>query len=225
MRTAAERRARLDASRLYLICDSRPGGRALVDVLGPALAGGVDVFQLRDKTAGDDELLRVAAIARELCDAAGALFVINDRPDLVAPARADGVHIGQDDGPLAAARGLAGPEALIGRSTHSPVQIAAAHAEGADYLGVGPVHATPTKPGREAVGLQLVAHAAASATAPWFAIGGIALGTLEPVLQAGATRIAVVRDIAASQDPQARARELRDRLGTRTSNLTADAGA
>lgn len=213
MRTAAERRERLEAARLYFICDARPGGRALADVLGPALAGGVDVFQLRDKTAPDADLLRAAAIARELCTAVGALFVVNDRPDLAAAAGADGAHIGQDDGPMGAARALAGPELLIGRSTHSPAQLAAAHAEGADYLGVGPVHATPTKPGREAVGLGLVAHAATAATRPWFAIGGIARDNAAAVLGAGATRIAVVRDIAEADDPRACTAQLRDLLG------------
>ena len=212
MRTAAERRERLDTARLYFICDARPGGHPLADVLGPALAGGVDVFQLRDKTAGDDDLLRAAAIARALCDEAGALFVLNDRPGLAAAAGADGAHIGQDDGPIAAARGLAGPELLIGRSTHSPGQIAAAHAERADYLGVGPVHATPTKPGRAAVGLDLVTHAAGAATLPWFAIGGLAPDGVEAVARAGATRIAVVRDIAMADDPRAAAHALRGRL-------------
>jgi thiamine-phosphate pyrophosphorylase len=212
MHTAAERRERLDAARLYFICDARPGGRALADVLGPALAGGVDVFQLRDKAAGDDDLLRAAAIARGLCDAAGALFVLNDRPGLAAAAGADGAHIGQDDGPIGAARELAGADLLVGRSTHSPEQLAAAHAEGADYLGVGPVHATPTKPGRPAVGLELVAHAAAAATLPWFAIGGIDLAGVDDVARAGATRIAVVRDIAEALDPCASAAALRARL-------------
>ena len=209
MQTAAERRARLDAARLYFIADARPGGRPLADVLAPALAGGVDVFQLRDKEAGDEELLAAAEHARRLCDAAGALFVLNDRPDLARAAAADGVHIGQADGALAAARELAGPELLIGRSTHSPQQIAAAHAEGADYLGVGPVHATPTKPGREPVGLDLVAHAAESATLPWFAIGGIAHETAAAVRRAGATRIAVVREIAEALDPGVAAAALR----------------
>ena len=208
MRTAAERRERLDAARLYFICDARPGGRDLADVLGPALAGGVDIFQLRDKRARDDALLLAAAIARGLCDAAGALFVLNDRPDLAAAAAADGAHIGQDDGPIGAARELAGPELLIGRSTHSPEQISAAHDERADYLGVGPVHATPTKPGRPAVGLDLVAHAAAAAMLPWFAIGGIALDGVGAVTRAGATRIAVVRDIAEAGDPRAAAAAL-----------------
>lgn len=212
MSSFAERRTRLERSRLYLIAGARPGGRPLADVLGPALAGGVDVFQLRDKHAGDEELLAAAAVASELCREAGALFVLNDRPDLVAATGADGAHVGQDDMPVARARTLAGPEALIGRSTHSPVQVDAAHADGADYLGVGPVHATPTKPGREPVGLDLVRYAAAAATRPWFAIGGIAEATVAPVVEAGATRLAIVRAVAEAGDPRVAARSLRAAL-------------
>ena len=117
---------RLGAARLYFVCDRRPGGRPLAEVLAPALAGGVDVFQLRDKRAGDDELLAAAAEARALCAAAGALFVINDRPDLAVAAGADGVHVGQDDGAIADARAVVGPDRIVGRSTHEPAHLAAA---------------------------------------------------------------------------------------------------
>jgi thiamine-phosphate pyrophosphorylase len=202
-----DRRARLQRAALYLVCPTRPGGRALADVLAPALAGGVDVVQLRDKEAGDDELLEAAATARRLCDDAGALLVLNDRPDLVAAARADGCHVGQDDMDVAAARALAGPQALVGRSTHAPADIAAAG--DADYIGVGPVYATPTKPGRPAVGLELVRHAAAHAPVPFFAIGGIDSANVAAVVAAGARRIAVVRAIAGAADPRAAAAALR----------------
>ncbi len=205
-----DRRARLQRAVLYLVCSARPGGRALADVLAPALAGGVDIVQLRDKTATDDELLAAAATARSLCDEAGALLILNDRPDLVAAAGADGCHVGQDDMGVAAARALAGPQALVGRSTHAPADIAAAG--DADYIGVGPVHTTPTKPGRPAVGLELVRHAAAHATVPFFAIGGIDATNIDSVLAAGATRIAVVRAIADAADPRAAAAELRAAL-------------
>src|SRR3954465_5678390 len=137
---------RLDSARLYFVSDRTPGGRPLAAVLEPALRGGVDVFQLRDKNADDDELLEAASEARALCDAAGALFILNDRADLVAAAGADGVHVGQDDAPVPHARALAGPQALVGLSTHGAGQLAAAGA--ADYAGVGPVYATPTKAGR-----------------------------------------------------------------------------
>ncbi|HEX8156875.1 MAG TPA: thiamine phosphate synthase, partial [Solirubrobacteraceae bacterium] len=194
MSVASARRDRLDSARLYLICGLRPGGRALADVLGPALAGGVDIVQLRDKRATGDELLAAAAVARRLCDGAGALLILNDRPDLVTAANADGCHVGQDDMDIEEARIVAGPDALVGRSTHNPQDIENALA--ADYIGVGPVHATPTKPGRPAVGLGLVRHAAEHAPMPFFAIGGIDDSNAGAVVDAGARRIAVVRAIA-----------------------------
>lgn len=206
------RRARLAGARLYLICDARPGGRPLGDVLGPALRGGVDVFQLRCKDATDAEILAAAAEAAEWCDVAGALFILNDRPDLVAAAGADGVHVGQDDTPVAEARRLAGPDALVGLSTHSPEQVDAAHAAGVDYIGVGPVHVTPTKPGRPAVGTDLVTYAARNATLPWFAIGGVDETTIDAVMTAGANRVAVVRAVAEAVDPEAVARRLDHKL-------------
>jgi thiamine-phosphate pyrophosphorylase len=203
------RRQRLAHARLYLVCDARPGGRPLEDVLAPALRGGVDVFQLRCKDATDEEILAAAAGAREWCEVAGALFILNDRPDLVAAAGADGVHVGQDDAPVAEARRIAGPDALVGLSTHTPEQIDAGTTT-ADYIGVGPVHATPTKPGRVPVGLDLVTYAARNATVPWFAIGGVDEANLDAVMTAGANRAAVVRAIAESPDPEGVAR----RLGT-----------
>jgi thiamine-phosphate pyrophosphorylase len=203
----SERRSRLARARLYLICDATPGGRPLADVLVPALRGGVDLFQLRMKGADDAEVLAAAAVARQACAAAGALFILNDRPDLVAAAGADGAHVGQDDLPLARARELAGEDRLIGQSTHSPAQVDAG--AGADYLGVGPVHVTPTKPGRPAVGTDLVAYAAGHATIPFFAIGGLDGATVAAALRAGATRVAIVRAIAEAADPEAAARALR----------------
>ena len=201
---------RLDAARLYFVCDRTPGGRPLATVLEAALRGGVDVFQLRDKTASDAELLEAAAAARALCDAAGALFVLNDRPDLVAEAKADGVHVGQDDARVAEARAVVGEERIVGLSTHAPEQLASA--AGADYAAVGPVYATPTKPGRPPTGLDYVRHAAAHAPVPWFAIGGIDPGNVATVTAAGARRIVVVRAIAEAGDPEAAARALRGAL-------------
>src|SRR5919206_1384245 len=162
-------RERIASARLYLVCDARPR-----DFLAAALGGGVDVIQLRDKALGDDELVAAAAEFRAAADAAGALFVLNDRPDLLAACGADGVHVGQEDGSPAEARAAVGPERIVGRSTHTPAQLAAAEADpDVDYYAVGPVHATPTKPGRPAAGLSYVAHAAQAATKPGFAIGGI----------------------------------------------------
>jgi thiamine-phosphate pyrophosphorylase len=205
-----DRRARLQEARLYLVCDLRPGDRALEDVLAPALAGGVDVVQLRDKHASAQELVAAAKVARPLCDEAGALLILNDRPELVQAAGADGCHVGQDDMEPAAARERAGAEALVGQSTHFPDEVAGA-AE-VDYIGVGPVYATPTKPGRHPVGVELVRFAAFHAPVPFFAIGGIDAGNVGEVVAAGANRIAVVRAIAEAADPAAAAAALRAAL-------------
>jgi thiamine-phosphate pyrophosphorylase len=186
-------------------------------VLGPALEGGVDVFQLRAKDADDEQVLAAAQVARELCDAAGALLIVNDRPDLARLAGADGVHVGQDDASVAEAREQLGPELLVGVSTHTPEQIDDAGTAGADYIGVGPVHATPTKPGRAAVGHDLVRYAAVAADLPWFAIGGIDAANVDQVVAAGAQRIAVVRAVADAADPRSAARELRAALSPKRS--------
>jgi len=205
----SERRERLNAARLYLVTGSRPGGRSLAEVLEPALRGGVDLVQLREKDAGDAEILAAAAEARPLCTAAGALLLVNDRPDLAVAVGADGVHVGQDDMSVADARAITGPDLLVGLSTHAPSEIDAADA---DYIGVGPVHATPTKPGRPAVGLDLVRYAAEHAELPWFAIGGVDPASVAAVVDAGATRIAVVRAITDATDPEAAASALRAAL-------------
>jgi thiamine-phosphate pyrophosphorylase len=182
-------------------------------VLEPALRGGVDMVQLRDKQADDDELLRAAARFRSICSEHGALFWLNDRPDLVVETRADGVHLGQDDEPVAAVRERVGPDVLIGLSTHSPSQFDAALRSEADQLSVGPVWETPTKAGRPAAGLDSVRHAAAAGgNAPWFAIGGIDAGNVGEVVAAGARRIVVVRAIRDATDPQRAAGELREAL-------------
>jgi thiamine-phosphate pyrophosphorylase len=145
-----------------------------------------------------------------ICAAHGALFILNDHPELVAAAGADGVHLGQDDTPVAAARDIVGEGRLIGLSTHTPEQIDGG--AGPDYIGVGPVHATPTKPGRPAVGLELVRYAAAHATVPFFAIGGIDAGNAGAVRAAGARRVAVVRALTEAADPERAARVLRDAI-------------
>jgi thiamine-phosphate pyrophosphorylase len=207
-----DRRERLRSARLYFISDARPGGRPLAEVLEPALAGGADLFQLRDKTASDDDLLAACAIARDLCAQAGALFVVNDRPDIAARAGADGVHVGQDDASVAQARAVVGPDLLVGLSTHSPQQIDAVPAD-ADLIGVGPVYATPTKVDAVPVGLDLVAYAAGHARVPFFAIGGLDAETTPEAVAHGATRIAVVRAIADAADPAAAARRLQGLLG------------
>ena len=208
---ASDRHTRLRAARLYLVAGARPGGRSLADVLGPALRGGVDVFQLREKDAADEAVLAAAREARALCDETGALFILNDRPDLVEAADADGVHVGQDDMPVAQARTIVGAPRIVGLSTHAPAQLAAAR--GADYVAVGPVHATPTKPGRPSTGTAYVRHAAAhDPGVPWFAIGGIDTRTIGAVVAAGARRVVVVRAIAEAPDPEQAAGTLRAAL-------------
>ncbi|MGA2454915.1 MAG: thiamine phosphate synthase [Solirubrobacteraceae bacterium] len=214
-----DRTARLAAARLYLVCGGNPDGRELPTLLRAAIAGGVDVVQLREKHMPDEELASVANAARILCEELGALLIVNDRPWVAREARADGIHVGQDDIPPAEVRELVGPELLIGLSTHSPAQIDAVDASVVDYIGVGPIHETPTKPGRPAVGTELVRYAAAHAKVPFFAIGGLDAGNLAQVLDAGATRVCVLRAIAGADDPEAAARALRERLGPRTVEL------
>jgi thiamine-phosphate pyrophosphorylase len=208
-----DRRARLDEARLYFVTDASTGD----GLLHAALGGGVDMLQLRDPALTDDELLQVAARFRAACEAHGALFWLNDRPDLALRAGADGVHLGQDDMPVPAARELVGPQLLIGLSTHSPEQLEAGIADGADQLSVGPVWETPTKPGRPAAGLDYVRHAARrEPPVPWFAIGGIDAGNVHAVVGAGATRAVVVRALRDAQDPREAATTLRSALARRS---------
>jgi thiamine-phosphate pyrophosphorylase len=200
-----DRRQRLRDARLYFVAD-RDGMQRALDA---ALAGGADLFQLRDKDASDDELLAAAETARERCRAAGALFVLNDRPDLAVASGADGVHVGQEDTPVTRAREIVGNDVIVGLSTHSMKQAQAGCRSGADYIAVGPVHATPTKEGRPAIGVEPIRYAAAHVSVPWFAIGGIDTGTVGDVVRAGARRIVVVRALADADDPEATARALR----------------
>jgi thiamine-phosphate pyrophosphorylase len=211
-RPTTDRRARLARARLYLVCSAQPDGSELPDLLRGAVAGGVDIVQLREKSLPDEELVAVAHAARALCERLGALMIVNDRPAVAVEAGADGVHVGQDDMPVAEVRELVGPDMLVGLSTHSPAEIDAVDATLVDYIGVGPIHETPTKPGRPAVGLDLLRHAAANSPVPFFAIGGIDAGNLQEALDAGATRVCVLRAIADAADPELAARALRERL-------------
>jgi thiamine-phosphate pyrophosphorylase len=195
----------LGDARLYLVTDGSDG-------LEAALAGGVDIVQLRLKEAEDAEIVRAGRAFRDACDRHGALFLLNDRPDLVAACGADGVHVGQDDASPAEARALVGGDRIVGLSTHSREQLEAASREPVDYVAVGPVFATPTKPGRPAVGLDLVRFAAETVTLPWFAIGGIDAGNAAAVVAAGGRRLTVVRAIRDAADPAAAARALRSVL-------------
>ena len=208
----ARRRARLRDARLYLVTDARSARGDLEDFLRTVIRAGVDMVQLRDKEADDATVLAAAEVVRRTCDEVGVLFVVNDRPDLAVQAGADGVHVGQDDDPPAAVRAQVGPQMLIGRSTHSAAQIDAVASQDVDHVAVGPVHATPTKPGRPAAGLAPVRHAAAHGVRPWFAIGGIGPDTVDEVVTAGARRLVVVRAITQATDPAAVVRRLRQAL-------------
>jgi thiamine-phosphate pyrophosphorylase len=222
-----ELRPRLASARLYLCTDARRERGDLAEFADAALAGGVDVIQLRDKgSAGEKkfgplEARGELAALEVLADAArrhGALFAVNDRADIARAAGADVLHLGQDDLPLALARDIIGERPLIGRSTHDveQVEVAASDAEAVDYFCVGPCWPTPTKPGRSAPGLDLVRAAANLGTEKmWFAIGGIDAQRLPEVLAAGARRVVVVRAITAAEDPAAAAREFSSALTAR----------
>ena len=175
------------------------------------LAGGADLLQLRAKHHDLPTIRRVAETLLPLCRAAGVRFILNDYPSLAVEIGADGVHLGQDDGPLAAAREIMGPGKLIGRSTHSLNQARAALAEGFDCIGFGPLFATPTKPGRPAIGLQDIAamECDVGCRIPAFCIGGIKRSNLASVLAAGARRIVIVSDLLQAPDVQVATREAR----------------
>jgi len=215
--TREDRIERLRRARLYFVCEGLPGGRAPDALLDAALRGGVDIVQLREKAPRcAEELVAMAEPFRRAASEHGALFILNDRPDLVSECGADGVHVGQDDTPVADARAAAGAGAIVGLSTHSPAQVDAARAATGDarpdQISVGPVWETPTKAGRPATGLELIRHAAGNGGIPWFAIGGIDAANVGEVVSAGATRAVVVRAIRDAVDPAAAARELRRAL-------------
>jgi thiamine-phosphate pyrophosphorylase len=197
-------RDRLARSRLYLVL---AGGDA--HVLEPALRGGVDIVQLRDKELDAAALGAAAELFQAACERHGALFVLNDRPDLVAACGADGVHVGRGDMPVAQARALVGPERLVGLSVSTIAELA--DVSGADYLGVT-AFATPTKEDAVPGGLDLLRAAASVLTIPWFAIGGVELSNVGEVAAAGAPGGAVVRAIRDAEDPEAAARQLRAAL-------------
>lgn len=216
----------LDSARLYLCTDARRDRGDFEQFVEAAYAGGVDIIQLRDKAMEAAEELDFLAVLKETAERHGRLWAVNDRADIAALSGAPVFHIGQKDLPLPAARTLLGGNAAVGLSSHTPNQVdaalAAAGPSGLDYFCVGPVWSTPTKPGRAAVGLELVRHAAAASEAssgngrpggiPWFAIGGIDHGNVEQVVAAGARRIVVVRAITEADDPAAAAASLRAAL-------------
>jgi thiamine-phosphate pyrophosphorylase len=210
-----ELKGRLLAARLYLVTPGDPPAGPLNEFLPRVLEAGVDIVQLRDKHLEARPLLELATTVRRRTREFGALFIVNDRVDLAIAAEADGVHVGQEDLSPAEARRQMGPQALVGLSTHAPGEILAASSSEADYIAVGPVYATPTKPGRRAAGPGLVRFAAERSAQPFFAIGGVDAGNLAQVIAAGASRIAVVRALTEAEDPGAAARRLRDALRMR----------
>ena len=208
-----QRRRRFAAARLYFVCEALPGGNDPSELLDAALRGGVDVIQLREKAPRcAEELISFAGPFARAAREHGALFILNDHPELVEACGADGVHVGQDDEPVAAARAQAGPAAVVGLSTHSAEQLEAARAaageERPDQISVGPVWETPTKEGRPATGLGLIEHAAGGPDdPPWFAIGGITPERAPEVFAAGAASVAVISGLLSGGDPERRVRE------------------
>ncbi len=204
----------LDA-RLYLVARAGLAAGDLAELIPELAAAGVDLVQLREKDMEAGDLLRVGEPIAQACRDADVSFIVNDRPDVALALGADGVHLGQNDVPAWVARRILG-DAIVGRSTHSAQQLDAevGSEEVIDYVAVGPVYVTPTKPGRRGVGLDLVRHAASLAKPPWFAIGGLSEDNLEEVVAAGARRAVVVRAITESPDPPSAAARLRALLET-----------
>ncbi len=209
--------ASLQATTLYGILDIEyTSEEAAVEVAEDLIKGGVGIIQLRAKCISTYSLRQIARDVLPLARAASIPFLINDFPDIAAEVGADGAHIGQDGGSLAEARKILGPDALIGRSTHSPEQARQAESEGFDYIGFGPLYATPTKPGRPAIGLDHIAEVVQHARLPVFCIGGINRRTLPNVVAAGATRIVAVSAILQATDPPAEAKLLQEMMKSET---------
>lgn len=207
------KKSSLARCRLYVIVDRGSlGARDPVQVAETAVRGGADVIQWRDKTSADQDFLEIAQAMGSTVRKQGGLFVVNDRVEIALQADADGVHVGHEDLSVRQVRDRVGAGFLIGRSTHSLEEALQAEQDGADYLGVGPVFQTPTKPDYRPVGLDLMRQAAERIRIPWFAIGGIDLGNAALVLSAGAARVAVVRAVAAASDPEAAARAFKGLL-------------
>ena len=193
---------------IYLITDAAPRSQPIERFLREAVAGGVGMVQLRERGMPDAQLLDVATRCATVCQSEDIPFIVNDRLDIALACGADGVHLGQDDLPIANVRSLAGQNFIIGLSTHSPEQIEEAARLGPDYIGVGPIHETPTKEGRRGVGVQLVSYASQHAALPFFAIGGLDPTNVAEVVRSGARGISVLRWVAQAVDPMAAAREL-----------------
>ena len=206
----------LDNSNLYLVTSPTDNLLAVVDA---ALQGGLTLVQYRDKEADDNIRLAQAQRLCQLCHQYGALFIVNDRVDIALAVDADGVHLGQQDIPITLAREVLGFQKIVGRSTTNPDEMAAAIAEGADYIGVGPVYATPTKPDKKPAGLEYIKYAASNCPIPWYAIGGVDVSNLQEVLNAGATKVAVVRAIMQADKPSSIVRHFISQLNPKTTAI------
>ncbi|MFD8892844.1 thiamine phosphate synthase [Streptomyces sp. NPDC059558] len=207
----------LSDARLYLCTDARKRQGDLPDFLDAVLSCGVDIVQLRDKGMEAGEELEHLQVFAEAARRHGKLLAVNDRADVAHAIGSDVLHLGQGDIPVPAARAVLGEQVLIGRSCHAEAEVDAAVAEaGVDYFCTGPCWPTPTKPGRHAPGLDLVRYAASlEQERPWFAIGGIDGSNLDEVLDAGATRIVVVRALTEAADPGKAAAALAERVRAR----------
>lgn len=196
-------------SRLYAIVDPLDTGRDPLALTRAMLAGGARLLQLRSKTTATGALLAIANTVRDLTAGVGATFIVNDRADVALACGADGVHLGQDDLPVAAARSVLGPDKLIGFSTHSETQLGDAHANGADYLAFGPIYATTSKSAANPVlGCERLAAARRLSAAPLVAIGGITAATAPAVLAAGADAVAIIAAIVRAPDVERATAEL-----------------
>lgn len=193
-----QRQQLLVDAQLYLV--TSPANQ-IFNVVEAALQGGLTLVQYRDKNCDDRLRLATADKLCQLCHQYGALFIVNDRIDIAIAVDADGVHLGQQDMPVGAAKELLGAQRIVGCSTTNPEEMQQAIEQGADYIGVGPVYETPTKAGKAAAGLDYVRYAAQYATVPWFAIGGISVNNVNDVIAAGAGRVAVVRSLMQAQHP------------------------
>jgi thiamine-phosphate pyrophosphorylase len=209
---------RLRDKNLYLVTssDGFNNDNDFLDAVASSLKGGVQVIQLREKNSAAKRIIELGKKIRELSSFYEAIFIINDRIDIASIINADGVHLGQDDVDIKHAREILGQEFIIGLSTHSPEQAQKAVEDGADYIGVGPVFETPTKPGRKSVGLEYVTWASQNIDIPWYAIGGINLENTQEVIEAGASRLAVVRAIINADNPEISANLFLKKLNSKT---------
>jgi thiamine-phosphate pyrophosphorylase len=196
----------LSSRRLYLCTPDRSD---LAAFIADCVAGGVDVVQLRDKELDAKPLLTRAAVAAAVCRDLGVPFILNDRPDLALEVGADGVHVGQDDAPVALARRIMGPDAIVGLSTHGPSDLEGAADEDVTYISAGPVEATPTKPGREGTGLGYVTRASARSSVPVYVTGGVTPEKIPALTSAGVRHFVVVRYLTGASDARLAAQDLR----------------